>query len=107
MMRSLVQSNREGLCLGEARETSLSKKEATVRLGCGGKILESRAVLLPLASRRLGHQLGSQGGGQGGKLEETAVRNYCLGVDGKATEETQACEPMENDSLRSENTNLK
>lgn len=37
----------EGLRLGEARETSLSKKEATtVRLGCGGKILESRASYL-------------------------------------------------------------
>lgn len=46
MMRSLVQSNREGLCLGEARETSLSKKEATVRVGCGGKMLESRASCL-------------------------------------------------------------
>lgn len=63
--------------------------------------------LLPVASGRLGHQFGSQGGGQGGKLEEATVRNYCLGVDGKATKETQACEPMEDDSLRSENTNLK
>lgn len=36
----------EGLCLGEARETSLSKKEATVRLGCGGKILESHTSCL-------------------------------------------------------------
>lgn len=57
-------------------------------------------------SGRLGHQLESKGGGQGGKLEEMLVRNYCLGVDGKATKETQACEPMENDSLRSENANL-
>jgi hypothetical protein len=45
-MRSLVQRNREGMRLGEARETSLSKKEATVRLGCGGKILESHASCL-------------------------------------------------------------
>jgi hypothetical protein len=62
--------------------------------------------LLSLTSRRLGHQLESQGGGQGGKLEEMAVNDYCLGVDGKATKETRACEPTEDDSLRSENTNL-
>lgn len=56
--------------------------------------------LLPLTSGRLGHQLESKGGGQGGKLGKTAVRNYHLGVDGKATTDTQAREPVGNDSLR-------
>lgn len=37
----------------------------------------------------------SKGGGQGGKPEETVVRNYCLRADGKSTEETHACEPVE------------
>lgn len=47
MMRIFVQSIREGLPLEEARGgASFSKKEAIVRLGCGGNILESHASCL-------------------------------------------------------------
>lgn len=44
---------------------------------------------------------------QGGSREERA-RKFCLEwTDGTPTKETQACEPLETDSLRSENVNVK
>lgn len=56
MMRHLLQSCREGLPLGEARETSLSKtgghREAWVWWGDAGV-----PCLVPCMSGRLGHQL--------------------------------------------------
>lgn len=70
----------------------------------GRKLLESRASCL---CRVGGWVISLRARVEGGKPEETMVRHYCLGVDGEATEDTQAREPVENDSLRSENADLK